>query len=155
MDSGKANVRPSWDTETLQEALKDMEDNTEHEALNFTFPISREQDITVQHYGDWYVKPCIEVRGGFRSIVLRDEDRGRYIHVDNPNGYQNICIDCLREYVLAGDTNITALSKGSFLELHSGENTIHVSGSGLNCTLFFYFYAKYLYGGDLFATNRI
>nr|QGT50960.1 hypothetical protein Firmicute1046_0360 [uncultured Firmicutes bacterium] len=31
--SGKANVRPSWDTETLQEALKDMEGNTEHPIL--------------------------------------------------------------------------------------------------------------------------
>lgn len=33
VDSGKANVRPSWDTETLQEALKDMENNTEHPIL--------------------------------------------------------------------------------------------------------------------------
>lgn len=125
------------------------------ETMNFTFQISKEQDIIVPHYGDWYVKPCIEVSGSFRSILLKDEKRGRYIKAENSNGFQNICIDCLREYVLAGDKNITDLSEGNFLELHSGENIIHVSGSGLNCTLFFNFYAKYLYGGDLFATNRI
>lgn len=119
--------------------------------LDSDIPLSTDEYFTfsgagtyanVPNVGDVHIKPVISVTGSSGTFTIGNN--GVSITVEHKGDF---VIDCEKEQVYSGDTNLMAKTTGEFFELAPGtDNTIQITD---NATVQINYIPKFLYDADM------
>jgi len=106
---------------------------------NNVFSVTGYKTFNVVNYGT-YVKPIIILDGTFDNVLITYESKSlQYLQ----QGSGVLSIDCEKNRVTKDGLNVINYISGEFFELVSGDNIMEISGTNLDCNLYFVF--NYLY----------
>lgn len=109
---------------------------------SYDFTITGNTTVNLRNEGPINLAPAIEIAGTFTTISITANGKTlQYVEAINN---QTLVIDGEMMTAKVGTTNKLSKISGSFIDLVSGDNSITISGAGLNCTVTFMFKSKYL-----------
>ena len=88
-----------------------------------------------------HVKPLIRITGSLTNISF--SANGKTLTYGAALASETVEIDCSKQHAVKGATNVNNNITGDYLEFANGDNTLQISGTGLNCTVSLIF--RYLY----------
>lgn len=88
-----------------------------------------------------YVKPLIRITGAFTNISFTANSKTLTYGVASASG--TIDIDCDKQQAVKGTANVNNNVTGNYIEFINGDNSLQITGTGLNCTVSLIF--RYLY----------
>ncbi len=111
-------------------------------AAQYSFTVTSPQTLErVDNFGTLDIRPLIEISGSTSSLTL--SANGKSFSFGSFSN-STIIVDGENYAVLKNGTNALSSMTGDFVELLVGENDVTVSGTGLNVTITFKFYNKYI-----------
>lgn len=88
-----------------------------------------------------YVKPLIRITGSLTNISLASN--GKTLNYNAALANETVDIDCSKPQAVKGSTNVNNNISGDYIEFINGDNSLQITGTGLNCTVSLIF--RYLY----------
>ena len=88
-----------------------------------------------------YVKPLIRITGSLTNISFGAN--GKILTYGAASSSGTIDIDCSKPQAIKGIENVNNNVSGDYIEFVNGNNNLHITGTGLNCTVSLIF--RYLY----------
>jgi predicted phage tail component-like protein len=88
-----------------------------------------------------HVKPLIRITGSFTNISF--SANGKTLTYGAALTNETVEIDCSKQHAVKGASNVNNNVTGDYIEFANGDNTLQITGTGLNCTVSLIF--RYLY----------
>jgi predicted phage tail component-like protein len=104
------------------------------------FAVTESKTLNVYNPGR-YVKPLIRITGSLTDISFTVNSKTLTYGAALAN--ETVDIDCSKAQTIKGIENVNNDVSGDYIEFVNGDNTLQITGTGLNCTVSLIF--RYLY----------
>lgn len=104
------------------------------------FEVAGAKTLNVYNPGR-YVKPLIRITGSLTNISF--VANGKTLTYGAALDDETVDIDCSKSQATKGSVNVNNNVSGNYIEFGDGDNTLQITGTGLNCTVSLIF--RYLY----------
>lgn len=104
------------------------------------FAVTEAKTLSIYNPGR-FVKPLIRITGAFTNISFTAN--GKTLTYGAASASGTIDIDCEKQQAIKGTDNVNNNVSGDYIEFKNGDNTLQITGTGLNCTVSLIF--RYLY----------
>jgi phage-related protein len=108
----------------------------------YSFTVASQRTISVNNYGTMNVSPITNITGSFSTLTI--SANGKTFSFSEAMSSNTLTIDHDKMTAKQGSDNKLSFVTGDFLTLIPGDNSITISGTGLNCTIDFVFAPKFI-----------